>query len=195
MPEENNSYGKEKGNIMDINIYDNILDQQFLDYINYTFRGMRWIPQSTLPNQVTPWFFSNETIGDNIERDDYIFLFNIIISIIAKEPEIKGKRIHLERGYVNLYPFGIGGEYHTDSAEDPKAGVLQKTILFYPSDWKEEYGGATEFQESGEKVEYKKNRLLMFDGSKPHRSAVHHNPESRYTIAFKTHIGYKGGGY
>ena len=195
MPEENNSYGKEKGNIMDINIYDNILDQQFLDYINYTFRGMRWIPQSTLPNQVTPWFFSNETISDNIEREDYIFLFNIIVSIIRKEPEVKGKNINLERGYVNLYPFGIGGDYHTDSAEAPKAGVLQKTILFYPSDWKEEYGGATEFQESGEKVEYKKNRLLMFDGSKPHRSAVHHNPKSRYTIAFKTHIGYKGGGY
>ncbi len=195
MPKENNSYGKEKGNIMDINIYDNILDKQFLDYINYTFRGMRWIPQSTSSNQVTPWFFSNDTINDNVQREDYIFLFEIIISIIKKEPEIKGKNINLERGYVNLYPFGIGGDYHTDSAEAPKAGVLQKTILFYPSVWKEEYGGATEFQESGEKVEYKRNRLLMFDGSKPHRSAVHHNPESRYTIAFKTHIGYKGGGY
>ena len=191
MLEENNAYGKEKGNIMDINIYDNILDQQFLAYINYSLRTMRWIPQCSIPNQVTPWFFSTETINDNIQRPEYEFLFRIIISIIGNEPEIEGKHIHLERGYVNLYPFGIGGDYHTDSKSDPKAESLQKTILFYPSDWKEEYGGATEFQESGEKVEYKKNRLLMFDGSKLHRSAVHHNPKSRYTIAFKTEIGYK----
>ena len=122
MLEENNAYGKEKGNIMDINIYDNILDQQFLAYINNSLRGKRWIPQSSLPNQVTPWFFRTETINDNIQRPEYIFLFNIIMSIIEMEPEIKGKRIHLERGYVNLYPFGIGGDFHTDSAEDPKAG-------------------------------------------------------------------------
>ena len=63
--------------------------------------------------------------------------------------------------------------------------------MFYPSDWKEEYGGATEFQESGEKVEYRKNRLLIFDGTKPHRSAVHQNPKNRYTVAFKTNKGYK----
>ena len=86
----------------------------------------------------------------------------------------------------SLYPYGIGGDWHTDS--DTTNG---KTILFYPCDWKEEYGGATEFQESGEKVEYKKNRLLIFDGSKSHRSAVHQNPKNRYTIAFKTNIGHK----
>ena len=108
-----------------------------------------------------------------------------IASIIEKEPdvepEIKGKNIFLERGYVNLYPYGIGGTWHVDSAF-----INPRTILFYPSDWKEEYGGATEFQESGEKVEYIKNRLLVFDGKLSHRSAVHQNPKNRYTIAFKT---------
>ena len=102
-----------------------------------------------------------------------------------KRNDLQMKEITLERGYVNLYPFGIGGDWHTDS--DSKNG---RTILFYPSDWKEEYGGATEFK-SGEKVEYKKNRLLVFDGTKPHRAVIHNNPKNRYTIAFKINIGYK----
>ena len=164
-------------------IYDNVLDKQFLDYINYTISRMNWIPHASTPNQEKPLFFNSGTIDQNVQRDEYIFLFRIIISIIEKGPEVKGKNILLERGYINLYPFGIGGEWHTDSESSNG-----RTILFYPNDWKEEYGGATEFQESGEKVEYKKNRLLMFDGIITHRSAVHQNPKNRYTIAFKTNI-------
>ena len=167
-------------------IYDDVLDKQFLDYINQTFLSMKWELHTSISNQKTPIFFNSPTIDQNVQRDEYLFLFNIIVSIIKEESEIKGKTILLERGYVNLYPYGIGGDWHIDSES-----LDGRTIMFYPSDWKEEYGGATEFQESEEKVEYKKNRLLMFDGSKSHRSAVHQNPKNRYTIAFKTNIGYK----
>ena len=167
-------------------IYDDVLDKQFLDYINYSLLSMKWILHGSTPNQETPLFFNSVTIDENVKKDEYVFLFDIIFSIIKNEPEIKGKNILLKRGYVNLYPHGIGGDWHTDS-EDTNS----RTILFYPSDWKKEYGGATEFQESGEKVEYKKNRLLIFDGILSHRSAVHQNPKNRYTIAFKTNIGYK----
>ena len=163
-------------------IYDDILDKQFLEYINYTISQMKWIPHASTPNQKTPLFFNSITLDQNTRHEEYLFLFRIIVSIIEKEPEVKGKNITLEKGYVNLYPFGMGGDWHTDSESSN-----QRTILVYPSDWKEEYGGATEFQ-SGEKVEYKKNRLLMFDGIQPHRSAVHQNSENRYTIAFKTNI-------
>ena len=164
-------------------IYDDILDKQFLEYINYTISQMKWIPHASTPNQKTPLFFNSITLDQNTRYEEYLFLFRIIVSIIEKEPEIRGKNIILEKGYVNLYPFGIGGDWHTDSESSN-----QRTILIYPSDWKEEYGGATEFQ-SGEKVEYKKNRLLIFDGTKLHRSAVHQNPKNRYTIVFKTNIG------
>jgi len=164
-------------------IYDDVLDKQFLDYINHTISLMKWEIHYSLPNQKTPLFFNSITIDENTRYEEYIFLFRIITSIIEKEPEVEGKNILLERGYVNLYPFGIGGDWHTDSEF-----TNSRTILFYPSDWKEEYGGATEFQESEEKVEYKKNRLLVFDGSLYHRSAAHQNPKNRYTIAFKTNI-------
>ena len=167
-------------------IYDDVLDKQFLDYINHTIFSMKWKLHDSTPNQETPLFFNSGTIDPIVQKDEFIFLFEILLSIIESDPEIKGKHTSLERGYVNLYPYGIGGDWHIDSKF-----TNSKTILFYPSDWKEEYGGATEFQESEEKVEYKKNRLLMFDGSKSHRSAVHQNPKNRYTIAFKTNIGYK----
>ena len=167
-------------------IYDDVLDNQFLDYINHTILSMKWDLHYSTPNQKTPYFFNSITINQNVQRDEYIFLFQIIVSIIGEEPEVKGKNIDLERGYVNLYPYGIGADWHTDNKYENS-----RTLLFYPSDWKEEYGGATEFQESGEKVEYKKNRLLIFDGSKYHRSAVHQNPKNRYTIAYKTNIGHK----
>ena len=167
-------------------IYDDILDKQFLDYINHSLLSMKWIPHASTSDQEIPLFFNTTTIDENVRKEEYVFLFHIITSIIEKEPEVEGKNILLERGYVNLYPYGIGGDWHTDSGY-----TNSRTILFYPSDWKEEYGGATEFQETGEKVEYKKNRLLMFDGTKPHRSAVHYNPKNRYTIAYKTNIGHK----
>jgi len=166
-------------------IYDDVLDKQFLDYINQTLLGMQWKIWYSYQNQKTPYFFASETLTDNIWREEYNFLFSIIVSIIEKEPEVKGKKIFLERGYINLHPFGSGGDWHIDSESSDV-----RTILFYPSDWKEEYGGATEFQESGEKVEYKKNRLLMFDGTLPHRSAVHQNPNNRYTVAFKTMLSH-----
>ena len=166
-------------------IYDDVLDKQFLEYINHSILSMKWTLHASTNNQKTPLFFNSITIDENVRKEEYIFLFRIIVSIIEKEPEVKGKNIFLERGYVNLYPFGIGGDWHTDS-ESPNG----KTILFYPSDWKEEYGGATEIQ-GEEKVKYKKNRLLIFDGTKSHRSAVHQNPKNRYTIAFKTSIEYK----
>ncbi len=167
-------------------IYDNVLDKQFLDYINHTISLMKWELHYSNLNQTTPLFFNSITLDENVRKEEFVFLFRIIVSILEKEPEVKGKNILLERGYVNLYPHGIGGDWHTDSGY-----TNSRTILFYPSDWKKEYGGATEFQETGEKVEYKKNRLLMFDGTRPHRSAVHQNPKNRYTIAYKTNIGYK----
>ena len=167
-------------------IYDDILDKQFLNYINHSLLSMKWIPHASTSDQEIPLFFNTTTIDENVRKDEYVFLFRIITSILEKEPEVEVKNILLVRGYVNFYPQGICGDWVVDSGY-----TNSRTILFYPSDWKEEYGGATEFQESGEKVEYKKNRLLVFDGTKSHRSAVHQNPKNRYTIAYKTNIGHK----
>jgi hypothetical protein len=166
-------------------IYDNFLDKQFLDYINQSLQRLEWTIHRSEDDQKTPFFFNSITINHNIQKNEYCFLFDIISNVIIKDFGIEERNIFLERGYVNLYPFGIGGDWHKDSVS--KDG---KTILFYPCDWKEEYGGATEFQYSGEKVEYKKNRLLIFDGILSHRSMTHRNIKNRYTIAYKIQINY-----
>ena len=108
-------------------IYDNVLDKQFLDYINYILSGMEWKLHFSTPNQKTPLFFNSITIDETIQRPEYIFLFNIICSIIVKEPEDKGKNIDLEKGYVNLYPFGIGGDWHTDS-KSPNGKTMEEQL-------------------------------------------------------------------
>ena len=172
-------------------VFDDVLDKQFLDYINYGIPQLNWqLHYSSLAggtvDQKTPLFFNSSVLDQNVRRPEYDYLFRLVASIVVNDLQAStGKEYtaELERGYVNLYPFGIGGDWHKDS--DSTDG---KTILFYPTDWKEEYEGATEFRTSGEKVEYRKNRLLVFDGTKSHKCAIHHNPTNRYTIAFKTNI-------
>jgi len=166
-------------------IYDNFLEDQFLDYLNQSLQKLEWKTHGSTHDQKTPLFFNSTTMNQRIQKSEYCFLFDVISAVIIKDFGVKKKDIFLEKGYVNLYPYGIGGDWHTDSSS--KGG---KTILFYPCDWKEEYGGATEFQESGEKVEYKKNRLLIFDGMLLHRSLTHSNIKNRYTIAYKSQINY-----
>ena len=174
-----------------IKIYDDVLDKQFLDYINDSIFSMKWMIHNSHSDQETPLFLMSAVISpdENVRKEEYIYLFNIIFSLIKNEPEFNSKNIKLNRAYVNLYPYGIGGDWHKDDedTQSEHSTSTAATFLFYPSDWKEEYGGATEFQ-SGEKVEYKKNRLLIFDGSLFHRCAVHKNPHNRYCIAYKTII-------
>ena len=46
-------------------IYDDVLDKQFLDYINQTFLSMKWELHTSISNQKTPIFFNSITIDEN----------------------------------------------------------------------------------------------------------------------------------
>ena len=63
-------------------IYDDILDKQFLDYINHSLLSMKWIPHASTSDQEIPLFFNSTTIDEYVKKDEYVFLFRIIISII-----------------------------------------------------------------------------------------------------------------
>jgi hypothetical protein len=56
---------------------------------------------------------------------------------------------------------GQNGNWHTDHGD--------KTILYYPTTWNPEWGGSTYFKIDGLKkeIQYKQNRLVIFD-SVPH---------------------------
>ena len=55
-------------------IYDNVLDKQFLEYINQKIFRMEWQIHWSDPNQKTPLFFNSATIDKNVQRDEYLFL-------------------------------------------------------------------------------------------------------------------------
>ena len=182
----------------DIKYYKNIIGFDFTnkDSIPFTIANPSYVDVETTPN-----------IPQTIINPDYppyeggsVKHFQSIQGIsdlyhqgnIENFDEIHTQSAVFSRGESFIYSSLLEiGERSDPTQANQQLNANSRTILFYPCDWKEEYGGATEFQESGEKVEYKKNRLLMFDGTKPHRSAVHQNPKNRYTIAYKTNIGHK----
>jgi hypothetical protein len=57
---------------------------------------------------------------------------------------------------------GQDGNWHTDYGD--------KTVLYYPTAWKPEWCGSTYFEIDGSKkeIQYKQNRLVIFDSSISH---------------------------
>jgi len=82
------------------------------------------------------------------------------------------------RCYVNLNPSGEAhaGEFHEDDGDI--------TALFMPFNWNIERGGSLKFYD-GEEIEYRENRLVIFDAKRPHRAMPHSFEGFRYTVAFK----------
>ena len=66
-----------------------------------------------------------------------------------------------------------------------------KVLLYYPNlEWRREWGGETMFYTMNNKeieraVEYKPNRLVVFDGERPHsvRPPTAHSPFLRFTLS------------
>ena len=77
---------------------------------------------------------------------------------------------------MNCYPPGIEGEFHCDDGD--------YTFLFYP-DEVEKDKGSTLFKD-GTEIEYKTNRLLIFNARLLHKAAKNLSNEMRHTIAWKT---------
>jgi hypothetical protein len=78
---------------------------------------------------------------------------------------------------------GQNGNWHTDYGD--------KTVLYYPTAWKHEWGGSTYLQIDGSKREipYKKNRLLIFDSEISHYgSGPTVDNILRVTIAFNVRL-------
>lgn len=85
---------------------------------------------------------------------------------------IKQNQFRLHRAYVNLSTSQDIYHYHIDSSDD-----LDKTMLYYcNSHWEENWEGETHFGDNQAKeivasVSFKPNRLVLFNGSIPHKSS------------------------
>jgi hypothetical protein len=87
------------------------------------------------------------------------------------------KPVSVIRIYTNLHYNNMGGDFHEDDGDT--------TFIYMPSQGLKDDEGHFEIKDEP-LVEYKFNRLIMFDAKRPHRG---HRPKQnipRVTLAFKT---------
>jgi hypothetical protein len=87
--------------------------------------------------------------------------FHILWKLIHKElSSLQGYECW--RIIANGQVKGQNGNWHTDHGD--------KTIIYYPTAWKPEWGGSTFFRidSSKKEIQYKKNRLVIFNSSISH---------------------------
>tara|TARA_R100000664_G_C2732007_1_gene122332 strand:- start:159 stop:626 length:468 start_codon:yes stop_codon:yes gene_type:complete len=155
---------------MSVQVFDNVLDDGFLQFINREMTYMSWTIQLTDPDIAT-------------EKDDEFFMcdtsslpsHDFLLEYFNKKYNLQRKKI---RSYVNCYPPKTRGTFHPDDGDT--------TLLFFPHDWKPEHKGSLLFKD--QEVKYKKNRLAVFDAKLLHKADVNLSNKMRYTIAWKTSI-------
>jgi hypothetical protein len=90
-------------------------------------------------------------------------LFHMLWKLIQNEPSVQD--CDCCRVIANGQVKGQNGNWHTDHGD--------KTVLYYPTAWKPEWGGSTYFlidepERKVKEVQYKQNRLVVFNSATPH---------------------------
>ena len=147
-----------------IKVFDNVLSNDFLDFINREILIMQWeLHQSTIED---PANFFNCTTTSYLSHQ---FLFEFF----SKKYFTLNKLI---RSYVNCYPPECEGSMHCDDGDF--------TFLFFPTSWKDKYKGRLLFND--QQINYKENRLVIFDTKLNHKAEINKAKKMRYSIAWKT---------
>lgn len=149
-----------------------VIDDAFPELNHVIAEGTKsycWIYGHTSVGGETNLFFSTVDLLETNLREN----LELLASRILHPDEYKLRRV-----YANGQVMGQEGVLHRDDGD--------KTALYYPLPWKSEWHGTTEFQNPDRMIEYKQDRLVIFDKQELHRG----NPPSipdilRITIAFK----------
>ena len=158
---------------MTVKVFDSVLENSFLNFIREEINILAWTKvQSVDPvvlkeGKKNPVFFAS-TRENPLSHQ---FLFNYF----CDKYNLSNKFL---RAYVNCHPPYSGGQFHADDGD--------MTFIFYP-DEKVKNKGGTEF-EDGTKVDYKSNRLIIFDAKLFHKASENLSNEMRHSIAWKTLI-------
>jgi hypothetical protein len=156
-------------------IFDNFLSEDLVKLINMRLnRGdLAFYPHRSSSDDL-PSFFNTA----DISNEDAL-MFPVIKSMDLNYAE----NVRLSRCYVNANPSGDNqNNYHKDDGNF--------TFLYYPQKWDPSWGGTTimKFSDGREEhVEYKQNRLIIFDPNISHKAAPHTAKQLRYTLVYKTH--------
>ncbi len=149
---------------MNIKVFDNVLENSFLEFIREELNMLTWVIHRS-ENTDENLFF--KSVQDNL------FTHRFLYDLFCKKYNLSNK---LLRSYVNCHPPQSFGNFHRDDGDI--------TLLFYP-DKNEKNKGGTEF-EDGTKVEFKTNRLIIFDAKISHKANINLSNEIRHSIAWKT---------
>jgi hypothetical protein len=153
----------------DIKVYDDVLSDDLLHFIQIEIDTMFWERHQTNPSDPKDKNFSFACQTDNFLSHQHLF------HLFCKRYSLSFKKL---RSYVNCYPFQSEGRFHPDDGD--------YTFLFYP-DQETEGKGATIFK-NNDKVEYKTNRLIVFSARLIHRAGKNLSTLPRHSIAWKTLI-------
>ena len=138
----------------------------------------RYHHKSDVKNPAHNKFFVSPLWTGGSKDNFFHILWKLIHKEVSSLHEYQCWRI-IANGQVK----GQNGNWHTDYGS--------KTVIYYPTTWKPEWGGSTFFQIDGSKREilYKKNRLLVFDSGISHYgSCPTVDNILRVTIAFNLQL-------
>lgn len=154
---------------MNIKVFDNVLENSLLEFIREELSILTWAIQKSYPtdSQETNLFF--------VSTEQNLLTHQFLYKIFCRKYNLSNK---LSRSYVNCHPPQSFGDFHRDDGDI--------TLLYYP-DENEKNKGGTEF-EDGTKVEFKTNRLIVFDAKILHKANINLSNEMRHSIAWKTLI-------
>lgn len=152
---------------MNIKVFDNVLENSFLEFIREELNILTWVTHKsqTTDNEKINLFFAS--------AQENLFTHQFLYNLICKKYNISNKFL---RSYVNCHPPHSFGKFHQDDGD--------MTLLFYPDENENEKGG-TEFKD-GTTVDYKTNRLIIFDAKIWHKANINLSNEIRHSIAWKT---------
>jgi hypothetical protein len=117
------------------------------------------------------WRYWRAVVDDSSDRRSFVNLlwtnssennfFYMLWKLIQKEfPNLQ--ECYCYRIIANGQVKGQNIEWHTDHGD--------KTALYYPTEWKPEWGGSTYFKiaDAQQEIQYKQNRIVIFDANTLH---------------------------
>ena len=161
-----------------IRIWDNLLDDRFLLDLDEESNYYTWVLNNTANRFSFPYGKKSSHlfwVSDLFSKEDphkpvptpILDLFEYLIKNVLKKP------FHLQQIQINGQSMGQDGTCHMDSQLNSKEYTL---MVFINYKWEKEWGG--EFQtlkdyDNSSKItnhiEYIPGRIILFDGSIPHR--------------------------